>query len=100
MHGLDYDALIIGLISATFITFWLQNIDNLQKAASAVLFSALLSGFGSPVASVYLIATFPILKDASDALPALSAVIIGGTVTWGLPILINFVNHKWGKENV
>jgi hypothetical protein len=96
--GMDFDALIVGLMAATFTTFWLQTVDNIPKAASAILFSAMLASLGGPVASVYLISVFPGLTQASIALPLLAAVIIGGSVTWAFPILINFAQNKWGKN--
>jgi hypothetical protein len=96
--GMDFDALIVGLMAATFTTFWLQTVDNISKAASAILFSAMLASLGGPVASVYLISVFPSLAQASSAVPLLAAVIIGGSVTWAFPILINFAQNKWGKN--
>jgi uncharacterized membrane protein (DUF485 family) len=50
------------------------------------------------VAAVYLIATFPSLTLAAEQLPLLSAVIIGGSVTWALPIAISFAQNKWGSH--
>ncbi len=96
--GLDFDAMIVGFMAATFTTFWLQTVDNIQKAASAILFSAMLSGFGAPVATAYLVGSFPNLKSASSSLPLLAAAIIGGSVTWAFPVLINFVRNKWGNN--
>ena len=58
MTGLDFDALIVGLMSAIAVTFWLSTVNTFPKAASAVFFSALLSSFGAPVASAYLIGKF------------------------------------------
>lgn len=100
MSGLDLDAMIVGLMAASFITFWLNTVDDFPKAASAILFSAMLSGFGAPVATVFMITKFPGLAGASNALPPLIAVLVGGSVTWGLPILINFIQQKWGNPNV
>ena len=98
--GMDLDALIVGLMAATSTTFWLNTVDNIPKAASAIIFSAMLASLGGPVASVYLISVFPSLGEASGALLLLAAVIIGGSVTWAFPILINFVRNKWGGTNV
>lgn len=97
---MNFDAMIVGLMAATFVTFWLHSVDSIQKAFSAIFFSALLSAFGAPVASVYLLATFPSLQLASDALPSLAAVIIGGSVTWGLPLFIGFLKNRYGGKNV
>jgi hypothetical protein len=96
--GMDFDALIVGVMAATFTTFWLETVDNLPKAMSAILFSAMLSSLGGPVASVYLISSFPSLAQTSGTLSLLAAVIIGGSVTWAFPVLINFVRNKWGNN--
>jgi len=98
--GLDFDALIVGVMAASAITFWLNTVNNLPKAISAVLFSGLLSAFGAPVASVYLVSKFHSLAAAGNALPLLAAVIIGSSVTWGMPILITFIQNKWGGQHV
>jgi len=98
--GLDFDAMIVGLMAASFVTFWLDTVDDLSKAISAVLFSGLLSAFGAPVAAAYLISKFHSLAQTGNALPLCAAVIIGGSVTWGLPILIAYVRNKWGGSHV
>jgi hypothetical protein len=97
--GLDLDALIVGLMAASFVTFWLDTVNDPLKAGSAILFSALLSGYGGPVVSVYAMGKVPVLVGADGALSALAAVLIGSSVTWGLPILINYVRNKWGGSN-
>lgn len=99
MDGLNTDAMIVGLMSASFITFWLQTIDSISKAATGVLFSAFVSGFASPIASIYLISKFPSLAQASDGLQLLCAVVIGCTIPWGLPVFINFIKTKYGGGN-
>jgi len=99
IDGLDLDAMIAGLMSASFITFWLNTVDDIPKAASAVLFSGLLSGVASPVVTTYAVASFPVLKGSGNSLPLLAAVLIGCSVTWGLPILINYFKNKWGNSN-
>ena len=99
MNGLDFDAMIVGLMAASFITFWLDTVDNVPKAASAILFSALLSGFAPSVIAAYLIGKFPDLAQTSSALTLFMAVLVGGSVTWGIPLLIIFARNKWGKSN-
>lgn len=100
IDGLNTDAMIVGLMSAVFITFWLDTIDNLPKAASAALFSGLLSGIASPLITTYVISNDPLFKNSGESLSLLAAAIIGGSVTWGLPIIIIYVRNKWGKPNV
>jgi hypothetical protein len=96
--GMDFDALIVGLMAATFTTFWLQTVDNLPKAASAILFSAMLASLGSPSASIYLISQVPSLQQAASTLSLLAAAVIGSSVTWAFPVLISFVRNKWGNN--
>lgn len=97
--GMDFDALIVGLMAATFTTFWLQTVDNFPKAASAILFSAMLAAFGAPVLGAYLVASFASLAPVSATLQLLVAALIGGSVTWSFPVLISFVRNKWGGSN-
>lgn len=98
IEGLNLDAMIVGLMSATFITFWLNTVDNIPKAASAILFSGLLSGIAPSVVAAYVLGKYPGLEQAGNAVPLLAAVLIGGSVTWGLPLLINFLKNKWGSN--
>lgn len=98
IFGMEFDALIVGLMAATFTTFWLQTIDNIPKAASAILFSAMLASLGGPSVSIYFISKIPSLEQASGTLPLLAAAIIGGSVTWAFPVLIGFVRNKWGGK--
>ena len=95
----QFDTMIIGLMAAVFVTFWLSTVDKPSKAAAAVLFSALLAGPGAPVAVVYIVAKFPMLGQVEMPLRYLLAVVIGGSVTWVLPIVIKTVRNKFGGQN-
>jgi len=99
MDSLNTDAMIVGMMSASFITFWLQTIDSFSKAATGVLFSAFVSGVAAPIASIYLIAKFPSLAQSSDGLQLLSAIVIGFVIPWGVPIFINFFKTKYGGKD-
>lgn len=99
MNAYQVDAMLFGLMAASFVTFWLSTVDDPWKAASAVLFSALLAGPGAPVAAAYLVAKFPMLEVAATPLRLLMAVMIGGSVTWLLPVIIKAVRKKIGGQN-
>jgi hypothetical protein len=92
-------ALLVGIAAATFITFWLDTVDNPFKAICAVFFSGMLSAFGAPVAVAYVEFKWPVLDGGSQALLLLFATIIGGIVTWGLPILIQYLRNKYGGQH-
>jgi len=98
MNGLDLDAMIVGLMAASFSTFWLDTVNNIPKAAAAILFSAMLAGVAAPVVTVYVTGEFPGLVNAGNALPLLVGALIGSTVTWGFPLVINYCRNKWGQN--
>ena len=45
--GAQVDALVIGLAAAILVTFWMETIDSKLKSGAAMVFSALLAGYGS-----------------------------------------------------
>lgn len=75
--GADPTALLLALVSAISVTFWLQEMNSRSKAAFAVLFGTLLGAYGSPVAAEWIVATIPGIQ-ASESLRMLSACAIGG----------------------
>ncbi len=84
--GAQVDALIVGLIAAVFVSTWLESIDSRIKAAAAVLFSAMLAGYGSPVAASIIAASVPAAATSSDSLRLLLALVIGGCTPGLVPI--------------
>lgn len=94
VFGAHVDALIVGLIAAMFISIWLGTIDTKLKAASAVLFAALLAAYGSPVAASWLAASVPSIASNADALRMLLALVIGGGAPSAVPIAIRYMGRK------
>lgn len=92
--GAQVDALVVGLIAAVFVSTWLESIDSRLKAASAVLFSAMLAGYGSPVIAVMLTANMPTAAASAESLRLLLAAGIGGVV----PSLWPLVVRAFGKK--
>ena len=94
--GAQVDALAVGLIAAIFVTIWLEKIDNKIKAASAVLFAALLAGYGSPVAAEWVMASVPSVSHSTESLRMLLALLIGGGAPSLVPVAIQYISRKGG----
>lgn len=92
--GAQVDALVLGLISAVFVSIWLEKIDNRLKAAAAVLMSSLLAGYGSPVAAEWVIGNSSNVYANLEALRLLLAVVIGGGAPLLVPIGIKYFGNK------
>lgn len=92
--GAQVDALVVGLISAVLVSSWLESIDSRIKAAGAVMFSAMLAAYGSPVAAGLLVSEIPAIATNSDSLRLLLAVGIGGLVPSLWPLVIKFFGNK------
>lgn len=90
--GAQIDALVIGLVAAVIVTIWLEQIDSRSKAASAVLFAALLAAYGSPVAESWVAAQVPSV--AGDALRLLLALVIGGCAPSLVPVAIRALGRR------
>lgn len=91
--GAQVDALVIGLIGAVFVSIWLETIDNKSKAAAAVLFAALLAGYGSPVAAQWVSVNVPEVA-GNDALRMLLALVIGAVAPSIVPLLLKYLGNK------
>ena len=94
LWGAHVDALVIGLAAAMFVTIWLEQIDSRIKAAAAVLFSALLAAYGSPVAASYAASQVEVLSSNPDALRLLLALLIGGAAPTCIPIALRYLGRK------
>jgi hypothetical protein len=92
--GAQVDALVIGLVAAVFVSIWLEQIDNRLKAASAVLFSALLAGYGSPVAAGWVATNVTSLASGADGLRMLLALLIGAAAPRLVPLCFKFLGKK------
>lgn len=92
--GAQIDALIVGLMAAVFVSIWLDTIDNRIKAAAAVLFSALLAGYGSPVAAEWISGNTPSVASNAEALRLLLALLIGAAAPTIFPLGIKYLGNK------
>ncbi|OIR10966.1 hypothetical protein GALL_71370 [mine drainage metagenome] len=93
--GAQVDALIAGLVAAILVSIWLDKIDNKAKAAAAVLLSALLAGYGSPVAAEWVTASVSGIA-SSDSLRLLLALMIGAISPTVVPIAIQTFGRRAG----
>lgn len=91
--GAQVDALLIGLIAAILISFWLPAIDDRRKAAASVALSALLAGYGAPVAAGWLAGTQPELA-AGSPLRLLVALSLGALCPTLVPAVIGWARRK------
>jgi hypothetical protein len=80
--GAQLDALLLGMVAAILVSFWLPTVDTRGRAAAAVALSSLFAGYGSPLAAARL----AIELGGADATPLrlLMALVIGT----GGPMLI------------
>lgn len=86
--GAQIDALVVGLLAALFVSVWLDSIDNRIKAASSVLFSSLLAGYGSPVLAAWAASSVPGILGAGSGLRMLGALCIGATAPVLVPVIM------------
>jgi hypothetical protein len=91
--GAQIDALIIGLIAAIFVSVWLQAIDSKLKACCAVMLSAMLAGYGSPVAAQWVVGSVASVSN-TDALRLLLALLIGIAAPSIVPIALRWAGNK------
>ena len=91
--GAQIDALLIGLVAAILISFWLPTIDDRRKAAASVALSSMLAGYGSPVAAGWLAGTQPELA-AGSPLRLLVALALGALCPTLVPAIIGWAKHK------
>lgn len=93
--GAQVDALVLGLFGAILASIWMESIDNKGKAAAAVLLSALLAGYGSPVAAEYIAASINGIT-ITDPLRLLMALMIGALAPTAVPMVIRFCGKRMG----
>lgn len=91
--GAQVDALIIGLVAAILISFWLPTIDDRKKAAASVAMSSLLAGYGSPVAAAWLAADQAAFSNGSP-LRLLLALAIGAATPTLVPVILDWAKRK------
>lgn len=93
VFGAQADALLIGLVSAILISFWLPTIDDRRKAAASVAMSSLLAGYGSPVAAAWLAADQASLGSGGP-LRLLLALAIGAATPTLIPVILGWAKRK------
>lgn len=96
--GVQVDALVVGLVASILVSIWLDTIDNKTKAAASVILSAMLAGYGSPVAAQWVSATIAGIA-STDSLRMLLAILIGVTAPSVVPIAIRMFGRKVGGQS-
>lgn len=91
--GAQVDALMVGLVAAILISFWLPTIDDRKKAAAGVALSSLLAGYGSPVAASYFAAEQAGFADGGP-LRLLLALVIGIACPTLVPVALGWAKRK------
>ena len=90
--GAQADALIVGLVSAAFISIWLRQIDSWVKATAATFFSAMLAAFMSPFAAEWAARAFGLT--GGDGLRMLMTLLISA----GCPAIFPLVLARAGRQ--
>ena len=88
LAGADVTGLVLGLIAATLVTFFLGSINNRWKAMAGVLFAAMLAGFAAPVVAAGILHQWPEWKPVMDLAHPLMSILIGGSAPTILPALL------------
>lgn len=96
--GAQIDALVAGLLAALFVSVWLESIDNRIKAGSAVLFSSMLAGYGSPALSDLAASNLPSIAVGAPGLRMLVALIIGALVPVLFPSIVSRLKQLIGES--
>ena len=84
--GAQADALVVGMLAATFISAWLPQINDFFRSAAAVCLATLLAGYGSPHVAAWLASQIP--GGQADSVRMLSAVLIGAATPKIFPLLL------------
>lgn len=85
--GAQIDALLVGLLSALFVSAWLHEINSVLRSAAACLFASLVAGYGSPAAASVLVGMLPAGQDANN-LRLLSAMGLAAIAPGVVPLLL------------
>ena len=93
IFGAQDEALLIGLMAAILISFWLPTIDDRKKAAASVALSALVAGYGAPVAAAWVADQHAWLPPGRP-LQSLLALLIGIVCPTVVPALIGWAKRK------
>lgn len=86
LMGADPSSLLIGTVVATFITFWLGQIDSKVRAAAAIAFSGFASGFVVPWAVKIVALKYP--EFYNESLDELLSLAVGMFTPTLVPVLL------------
>lgn len=93
IFGAQADSLLIGLIAAILISFWLPTIDDRRKATASVALSSLLAGYGSPVVAAWLAGTQTAMPESAE-MSRLLALLIGVFCPTIVPVALGWAKRK------
>lgn len=78
VFGAHVDALIISMIAAALVSFWMPSTNDRAKSCAAILLSSLLASYAAPVAADFLIAYFPAFSRVeAQGLRMVCALLVG-----------------------
>lgn len=97
LMGADPTGLVLGLLSAVFVTFMHGKIDSRLKAFGAVGIAALLAGYGAPAVSAGLMVQFPAFAPAIKLAGPLISLLIGA-LSPTVIVAINLASAAWIKR--
>ena len=97
MAGADPTGLLLGLLSAVFVTFMHGAIDSRLKAFGAVGIAALLAGYGAPAVGAGLMVQFPTFAPAIKLAGPLISLLIGA-LSPAVIVAINLASAAWIKR--
>lgn len=92
--GAQVDALAVGLAAAIFASIFLDAVDDKLKAGAAALLAAMLAGYGSPKAALFVAGTWPAIGAADDTLRLLMAVLIGSLAPTAIPLVVGWFKRR------
>lgn len=97
LMGAQIDALVVGLATALFVTIWMPSMDTRMKAGSAVLFSSMLAGYGSPVLAAWVASAVPSIAGLSTELRLLGALCISALAPPLFPSVVDRAKQLLGE---
>lgn len=92
--GAQTDAMVVGLIAAVLISFWLEAIDDRKKAFLAVLTSSLVAAYASPPVAKQMVAWFPAVGGDADGFRLACAFGLGALGPTIIPKLLKRAERK------
>jgi len=92
VFGADAQALLVGLVAAVLISFWLPTIDDRKKAAAGVALSSLFAGYGAPWGSTVLADRFHVA--GGPPLVLLLALVLGVACPTLVPVALGWAKRK------